>query len=372
MTSRTIRINESRLQRLLQEMIDIYSPSGKEHEVITYCADQLKDNGISFVLQEVDEQRWNLIVMPEKHDEVDLCFVGHVDTVAAHDLDDYGCKIEGDEVRGLGSADMKSGCAAMLEACIALREAGLNPPLALALVVDEEENNAGARALVGEYHFPWAIVGEPTGLLPCLGHYGYMEVYLRTRGRRAHSAVPELGTNAIEAMLRVLLDVTDFAASEGSRLVYNIREMSGLPAGFVVPDLCEAWLDFHLPPDMRVDSLKTDLERIASAHSQNSRDMDLYMRFEDTYAGYDISAERTFVRQLRTVFESLSLEWSPQQFRSHSDGNVLWAAGIDPIVLGPGRLDSAHTEDESVVFSDVVTAARLYASVAESLGRGTR
>jgi len=367
MASPVANINEARLQRILKELVDIYSPSGKEHEVVTFCSELLKDHGVPHVLQEVDEQRSNLVVIPDDQDEIELCFVGHVDTVAAYDLEDYGFKMEGGDVHGLGTADMKSGCAAMLEACIALRESGKTPPVALALVVDEEEDNAGARALVGEYHFPWAIVGEPTGLLPCLGHYGYMEVYLRTRGRRAHSAVPELGHNAIEAMLRTLLEVTDFATAEGSRLVYNIREMSALPFGFVVPDLCEAWLDFHLPPDMRVDSLKTDLERIVSARSQATANLDLYMRFEDTYAGYDISEERTFVRELKRVFEAMALAWAPRHFRSHSDGNVLWAAGIDPIVLGPGRLDLAHTEDESVAFSDVVTAARLYAGLAESL-----
>jgi len=372
MTKSLVEIREERLQSMLQEMVDIYSPSGKEHEVITYCAELLSSYGVSYVLQEVDEQRSNLVVVPDGQDDIELCFVGHVDTVAAYDLEDYGFKMDGDDVRGLGTADMKSGCAAMLEACIALHEAGRRPPVALALVVDEEEDNAGARALVSEYHFPWAVVGEPTRLLPCLGHYGYMEVYLRTRGLRAHSAVPELGHNAIEAMLRTLLEVTDFASSEGSRLVYNIREMSALPSGFVVPDFCEAWLDFHLPPDMRVDSLKTDLERIVGARSETVSGLDLYMRFEDTYAGYDISTERTFVRHLKKVFDNLSLEWSPQQFRSHSDGNVLWAAGIDPIVLGPGSLDLAHTESESVVFSDVVKASQLYANLAASLERKQR
>jgi acetylornithine deacetylase len=365
-------IDEDRLRLLLQEMVDIYSPSGKEEEVIAYVGDQLRQHGLPVTLQPVDEQLSNLLVIPESQDDVELCFVGHVDTVAAYDLDDYGFEMVEDEVRGLGTVDMKSGCAAMVEACIALHESGSMPPVALALVVDEEEDNAGARAVVAEYHFPWAVVGEPTGLEPCLGHYGYMEVFLRAKGKRAHSAVPEYGHNAIEAMLRLVLDVTDFATSEGSRLVYNIRELSALPSGFVVPDLCEAWLDFHLPPDMRIDALKTDLERIVGSRTSAVPELDLYMRFEDTYAGYEISPDRVFVRQLRDVYRGMSLEWRPQQFRSHSDGNVLWAAGIDPLIIGPGRLDLAHSQDEAVAFSEVATAARLYLNLARSIGRTWR
>ena len=362
-------INRERLLQLLHDMVEIYSPSGKEDEVITFVAEHLRSHGIPVVMQPVDDLRSNLLVLPENADGADLCFVGHVDTVTAYDLDNYGFEMtDEDMVHGLGTVDMKSGCAAMIEACTVLyEEGGVVPPVALALVVDEEEDNAGARALIGEYHFPWAIVGEPTALAPCLGHYGYLEVFLRAKGKRAHSAVPEVGHNAIEAMLKLLLAITDYSTSEGSRLVYNIRELSALPSGFVVPDLCEAWLDFHLPPDMRVDSLKAGLERLVAGAMKERPDLDLFMRFEDTYAGYEISTERLFVSNLRNVYASAGLDWQPQQFRSHSDANVLWAAGIDPVILGPGRLELAHSEDEAVPFREVEMAARLYLELARSL-----
>ncbi len=361
-------VNPERLRGLLEEMVNIYSPSGKEEEVIAFVAQHLQSHGVNVRLQEVDEQRCNLIALPGGQDRIELCLVGHVDTVTAYDLEAYGFEMNGDEVRGLGTVDMKSGCAAMVEAFTVLCNAGEPmPPVALALVVDEEEDSAGAHTLVDEYHFPWAIVGEPTELVPCLGHYGYLEVFLRARGKRAHSAVPEVGQNAIEAMLRLLLHITNFATSEGSRLVYNIRELSGLPSGFVVPDLCEAWLDFHLPPDMRMDSLKADLEKIMAPDAVGLASLDLYMRFEDTFAGYEISPERAFVKRLKHVYEKMGREWDSQLFRSHSDGNVLWAAGIDPIVLGPGRLDLAHSQDEGVPFAEVVAAAELYLNVARSV-----
>jgi acetylornithine deacetylase len=60
----------------------------------------------------------------------------------------------------------------------------------------------------------------------------------------------------------------------------------------------------------------------------------------------------------------MRVAWETQDFRSHSDGNVLWGAGVDPIIFGPGRLETAHTPEESVNFRQVVQAAQLYLNFA--------
>ena len=127
------------------------------------------------------------------------------------------------------------------------------------------------------------------------------------------------------------------------------------------------WTSTCRPTFVRVDSLKAGLERLVAGAMKERPDVDLYMRFEDTYAGYEISSERLFVGTLKDVFVARSMEWQPQQFRSHSDANVLWAAGIDPVILGPGRLELAHSEDESVPFEEVVAASRLYLDLALSV-----
>lgn len=361
-------VQPKRLRSLLKDLVDIYSPTGKEEEILKYAEKYLKNHGLPVTKQEVDENRFNLIVLPEKSDEVDLCFVGHLDTVTAYDLDDYAFSEEGDTVFGLGTTDMKAGCAAMIETFTVLAErGGTFPQLGLALVVGEEEDSDGAKTLMREYSFPWAVVGEPTDLVPCLGHYGYLEVLLRTRGKRAHSSMPELGQNAIEPMLRLLLQVTEYATPVPHGLVYNIRQLSGFPGGFVVPDACEAWLDLHLPPDSRMDVLKTELEQLVEAAAENIPDLEAYIRFEETYSGYRISEDRTLVKKLKATYSKMSLPWEPQDFRSHSDGNVLWAAGADPIIMGPGRLEAAHNPEESVSFDQVVEAARLYLNFALSL-----
>jgi acetylornithine deacetylase len=358
-------IKPDRLKKLLRDLVDIYSPSGKEEEVIEFAERYLKKHGLAVKKQGVDEGRFNLIAFPEGKGEVNLCFVGHLDTVTAHDLEDFGFHEEGDNISGLGTADMKAGCAAMMETFVAL--AGSKkafPPVGLALVVGEEEDSSGAKELIREYTFPWAVIGEPTSLAPCLGHYGYLEVLLRTEGKRAHSSMPELGQNAIEAMLRLLLQITEYAVSAPHGMVYNIRELSGFPGGFVVPDTCEAWLDLHLPPNARLDVLKRELEEMVEAAGADIPDLNTRLKFEETHAGYRISEERPLISKLKETYTKMSLPWEPQDFRSHSDGSILWAAGVDPIVLGPGRLEAAHTPEESVTFPQVVQAAQLYLNLA--------
>ncbi|HAV10300.1 MAG TPA: peptidase M20 [Dehalococcoidia bacterium] len=361
-------IQPNRLKKLLQEITDIYSPSGKEEEVLEFIETYFQSIGLKSVRQPVSENRYNLVVLPEKEDEVDVCFIGHVDTVTAFDLEDYGFYEEGDTVSGLGIADMKAGCAAMIEAFTVLASEGRIPSsVGLALVVGEEEESDGAKTLIREYSFPWAIVAEPTNMLPCLGHYGYLEVLLRTRGKRAHSSMPEYGQNAIESMLKLLLKMSEYAGSVKNGLVYNVRELSGFPGGFVVPDTCEAWLDLHLPPDSRMDGLKADLEQLVEQAAEKIAGLDAYIRFVSTHSGYRISQDRPLVKKLRDVFRTLPLSWEPLDFRSHSDGNVLWGAGVDSIILGPGRLETAHTPEESVVFQQVEQAAKLYLDFARSL-----
>lgn len=361
-------VQPERLKNILKALVDIYSPSGKEEEILEYVEGYLKSHGLPVIKQKVDENRFNLVVLPENRDEVDVCYVGHLDTVTAHDLEDYGFSEDGDTVSGLGSTDMKAGCAAMIEAFTALAEGGGKmSPVGLALVVGEEEESDGAKTLVREYSFPWAVVGEPTGVVPCLGHYGYLEVLLRTRGKKAHSSLPELGQNAIENMLRLLLKVTEYITSVPKGVVYNVRQLSGFPGSFVVPNTCEAWLDLHLHPDSRVDVLKAELEQLVEEADESIPGLDAYIRFENTQSGYRISPKRPLVKKLKEVYKKLSIPWEPQDFRSHSDGNVLWAAGVDPIVLGPGRLETAHTAEESVDFPQVVQAAKLYLNFALSI-----
>src|SRR5664279_858621 len=182
-------INPVRLRKTFLDLLDIYSPSGKEEDIQLYLEELLTRAGFSVERQEVDEDRYNLRVTMGPG-EARLYMVGHVDTVPAWDLDEFGPQQEDGIIRGLGSADMKGGCAAMVEAWLALAEAlepAERPSVGLLLVVGEEENGDGSETFLQSFTPPWVVIGEPTGLTAKFAHYGYLEAGFVTHGLQSHS-----------------------------------------------------------------------------------------------------------------------------------------------------------------------------------------
>jgi acetylornithine deacetylase len=357
-------VNEGRLKSLFRGMVDIYSPFWKEERVLEFLRDYMTGMGLRPVRQAVDENRYNLLVLPEGGREAEFAFVGHVDTVDAYDFEDFGWAEKEGRIFGLGTADMKGGCAAMIEAMVAATERlGRVPPVALALVVGEEEEGDGAETLLEDHYFPWAIIGEPTDLRPCLGHFGYMELLLRTSGKRMHASLANRKENPIEVLLNGLIAVGRYLGEKRPEVVYNFRDLFSARAGFAVADRCEAWADIHLPPASPAGEIAMELEEVFIQCCPHASDVEKTFRISTNDAGYEFPPRGAVVEHLQNVFSRRSIPWTPDIFRSHSDANRMWAAGIKPILLGPGRLEMAHTPEESVSFEKVLQAARLYADL---------
>ena len=359
-------IDPTRLRHIFIEMLEIYSPAGKEEDVQLYLEDLLTQAGFAVERQIVEEDRYNLRVTigsaPPR-----LYLVGHVDTVTAWDLEEFGPREEEGIIYGLGSADMKGGCAAMVEAFLALATLPEEerPPVGLLLVVGEEENGDGSAAFLTGETPPWVVIGEPTSLAACFSHYGYLEAGLITRGRRTHSSLPELGHNAVESMLRVLLLLGRHPLfdRETPELVYSIRELSSSRAGFVVPDRCEAWIDLHLPPETDPAAVRQAMETQVEVAASAVDNLDLEMTFTFDSRGYRLDSDNWLATELAELYPRLGLPLKFDAFRSHSDGNLFFEAGVQPLILGPGSLETAHTSDEQTIFSEVVAAARIYAAL---------
>lgn len=355
------------LRALLRRLINIYSPTGKEHEIVAFLCNYLKQGGVPVKMQRVEGTRSNLLVIPPKT-EVRAVLLGHVDTVSAYDLDHFGYQEEEDTISGLGAADMKSGCAALVEAYLAFsKQRGKRFPVALALVCGEEEEGDGTEKLVKQYHFPWAIIAEPSDLHPCLGHYAYFETHLITAGKRMHASLANPGHNPVEGMLRLLLRISRYLTENRPEVIYNFRDLSSSRSGFAVPERCDVWLDIHLPPSAPMGEVLMELEDILMMERQESPAFDGSITFLNVHSGYELPEKGQVVEALKRVYTEQQLPWEPQAFRSHSDANLLWAAGIKPIILGPGTLEKAHSPDESVSFEQVLSASRVYYGLLEAL-----
>src|SRR5262249_31046509 len=131
----------------------------------------------------------------------------HLDTVNGTDSQ-FIPRIARGRLYGRGASDTKGSAAAMFAALCELSRKGTRPAeteIIFAGLVDEEDAQAGSRALVAErFKADLAIVGEPTSLRVVTAHKGSLWLRLETRGKAAHGARPELGKNAIESMAQVV------------------------------------------------------------------------------------------------------------------------------------------------------------------------
>lgn len=366
-------IDDEKLLTLLTEAVAQYSPSYAEEPVMEIFTGRLAESGISYLRQPVPQlggpstdNRANLIVELGPH-PAEMMWVGHVDTVPVIDDENPGVHREGDVLHGLGTADMKSGCAAIVEAITALVRCGVEfkRGLCVALVVGEEEYGDGSEALLAQRTAPLVVIGEPTGLEACVSHYGYYECRLRTFGTRAHAALPEVGASAIDAMLEWMRMILHAAreAPFAEKMSVNPREIRGGGELFVVADECEAAIDFHVPPGVSDDTVSALVE--AARRQSLETHPACRLEFENVFwaPGYANAPDDPTLLPLCKAYARLELPWLPVPFRSHSDGSLFYQKGAMPVICGPGRLEVAHTRKEHVSIAEVQRAARLYAAM---------
>jgi acetylornithine deacetylase len=356
-------VDGARVRRWLQEAVDTYSPTWAEGPALEVFEQLLDELELPYRKQTVDEGRYNLIVELGPQPPA-LLWVGHVDTVALYDEDHRHARLDGDLLHGLGAADMKSGCVAAVEALAAVAASGLplRQGLRLALVVGEEEYGDGSERLLRSAQAPLVVIGEPTGLAPCTSHYGYFEVALRSRGARAHAALPEVGQNAIHAMLTWLSRLFEAAPAQpwADEAALTLRRIDGGTPLFAVAEGCEALLDVHLPARIDFAAVERLIHDTLEATQADHAGCQLAFEVLFSAPGFDNHAEPT---PLRRAYEALGLPWAPTAFRSHSDGALFFARGMAAVICGPGELEHAHRPDERVSLSQVEQAARLYAAL---------
>lgn len=361
-------VNQDRLLGLLSSMVNIYSPTGKETELVDFVYGYLKKAGFQPIMQNVEKERHNIVIIDEKKPP-SLCLAGHLDTVPAMDYDNYSFYREEDELTGLGTSDMKSGCAAMIEAFHAYyEETGKLPDAALALLVGEEETGDGAVKFLEDYGFSWAVIGEPTDMKPCFKHFGYIEANLQTKGTRMHASLAKQKENAVHTMLSTLLKLTDHISKTKPEVICNIRDVFSKRAGFVVPDFCESWIDLHIPPEYQAGDMIFELEEYLRTLFPDIKNIEEILDITTIHSGYNIPEKSPFANTLRSSFLKCGLEWKTSFFPSDSDAVFFWENGIKPVILGPGTLEKAHCEDESVKFSQVIDAAKVYLEILKTCG----
>lgn len=195
MSPRTVR---DELARLTLELCAIPSETGNEQEI----ADFVESRCVAAAGREATTRIGNSIVCAPPVSDPELpvvALVGHTDTVRC--ASEQPLEIRDERVYGCGATDMKAGVATMLT--LLDRREQLPTARPLWIFYDREEgphDENGLGPVLGSGVLPpidLAIVLEPTDRVIQMGCVGTMHAVVTVAGKRAHSARPWHGENAL-------------------------------------------------------------------------------------------------------------------------------------------------------------------------------
>jgi len=359
---------------LLSELVRIPSvnPDGNPGTELTgekncaeFLAGFLRDLGAETSLREVFPDRPNVVARfpSDRPGKPRLLFAPHTDTVSVvgMTIDPFGGEIRDGKVWGRGASDTKGPMAAMLTALSENR--GIVPTLSheiwFAGLMSEETGQHGAKALAAQETFDFVIVGEPTDLKTVHTHKGSVWLTLRARGRAAHSSTPEKGVNAINLILEVLTVLRekiaeDFSPRRDAVLgppTYNIGTIRGGSKTNIVPDFCEATVDFRTIPGQDVQSL---IDSVAAGYPE----LEILVKKSEPML---TDASHPLIAKLSACGATpVGAPW-------FCDGAIFAAAGMPAVALGPGSIAQAHTADEFISIADLEAGAEFFENFLKSL-----
>ena len=315
-----------------------------------------------------------------------LAFEGHTDVVTEGDpdrwsVDPYGGEIRDGRLYGRGSADMKSGVAAMLHGVRALQLAGPFPGRVLVCVlVDEEGLMLGAKHFAGTdlaRGVDGAIICEPEEGEICTSAKGAVRIRVDLLGVMAHGAMPQHGRNPLPAAGRLLVALAELQdelqkahpTHEHLGEVYvtpTVSRAGSLDQINVIPARATVAVDVRSIPGVDHAVLVERVRELAAAAGAPDG-VPSELSVVDDRPCVEIATDHPLVTALAAAHEQVLGE--PARYGGvpgATDGTILTRdAGIPTVVYGPGGKWIAHRADEFVEVDDIVRCAHVYAAAAD-------
>ncbi len=286
-----------------------------------------------------------------------LLLTGHLDTVPPTGGNEEP-RVENDTLYGVGSADMKGGLAVFLHLAGTVREPAVDVTWCFYSGEEVAQEFNGLRHLWE--HRPEllaadaAILGEPTGGAVEAGCQGTLRVRVSLAGRRAHTARPYAGRNAIHRLAPLLATVAAYESRrpvlDGCEYVEQLQavEVSGGVSGNVVPDEASVLINHRFAPDRGPEEAEASLRDLLGPHLEPGDRWELV----DAAAGAPPSLDHPLLAGLVSATGQ-----APRAKQGWTDASSLWAHGIPAANFGPGDPLVAHTPDEHVSTAELEQAA---------------
>jgi acetylornithine deacetylase/succinyl-diaminopimelate desuccinylase family protein len=374
------RLSETAMLELTQRLVAIPSenPPGNHYED---CARTLLEELNKLQFDNV-KREGACVVGTVGSGSRTLYFSGHYDVVPAQSAHQFRPHVEGANLFGRGTSDMKAGLAAMIHAAVATRDAGLLKDGRIGIVLVPDEETAGprgsrdlaARGILGKDGIGM-LTPEPTGGLIWNANRGAITLRATMRGKPAHVGRQFEGVNAFERAIPAMTKLLDLkeeverretrqqitpAAARKSILMLGGRVEAGTNFN-VTPDRCSFTLDRRINPEENIDEEKR--------------------RLFDALEGFEVETLQEEAATTTSAEEPLGLVLS--RHVTATTGNVpavemcpglletrFYAArGIPAFAYGPGLLTVSHGPNEFIPIRNISQCAQIYAlTAAELLG----
>lgn len=364
---------------ILRQLIafDTVNPPGNERVAAVYLKQLLEEAGFSCEIQELGNNRANLIALLGKNEGPELMLNGHLDVVPAvgdWTKPPFAMTLEDGKIFGRGACDMKGGIAAMCMAAIRAAEKGSvkKGRLKLFFTADEEDANLGTHAYLNRNEkSDYVIIGEPTELEIAVAHRGVERNYIEVHGESRHSALPQNKENAINKTVKVIdaLEKVNQEMSEKRHEVLPapslaITKLEGYEKDNVVPGTVQILTDCRILPGMTGENV----EEILRSHIKEAGLKDVSIKEYFYLPGGEIESGDAFVHLCCRVGERiLKKERRPKAFDASCEQCLFQQAGMRAVICGPGSIRQAHTVDEWMELKQLEQAVRFYETVIQDI-----
>ncbi|WP_028862381.1 acetylornithine deacetylase [Psychromonas aquimarina] len=334
-------------------------------QVINQLASWLEELGFDCEIKEVSSApgKYNLVAALGQGDG-GLLLAGHTDTVPYDEgkwLSDPFKVIEKDNrLYGLGTIDMKGFFAFVIEVLKTLDLTKLDKPLRILATADEETTMSGAQDIAAQKTIKpdYAVIGEPTGMVPVIMHKGHMSEAIRITGRSGHSSDPDKGINAIEIMHLVIGELKkvqqqfkDKYSNKHFEVPYptlNFGAISGGDSPNRICGCCDLHIDMRPIPGVSTNELFITLkDALTEIEKRYPNCLEIY-HLHEPIPSYQCPMHSDLIEQAQIYTGNQA-----QSANYCTEAPFIQQLGCDTIVLGPGHIAQAHQPNEYLDLSFV-------------------